>query len=211
MRLDTQGTTFRTEDAAYLAGWLAGRVEHARTGRDVVGVVGGYKIAPVDDFINGFAAGARRAAPGIKVLVSYSGDFVDASKCTALARDQVAKGAGVLFNVAGGCGLGTLDVAKRSRVWGIGVDIDQSFLGPHILTSVLKRLDTAFLIMLEQVKANKIPTGGDTVLTLRGGGVGLGAISPKVPAPLRKQLDALRRRIVEGEIHVPGASGATKG
>ena len=63
-----------------------------------------FVFPPVEDFVVGFRAGARRASPGIKVMVGYSKDFVDASKCTAIARDQVAKGAGVLFNDAGTCG-----------------------------------------------------------------------------------------------------------
>jgi len=203
---NVQGTTFRSGEAAYLAGWLAGRLERARTGRDIVGIVAGFKITPVEDLVVGFRAGARRAAPGIKVLVDYSDDFVDPSKCAALARNQIAKGAGALFNVAGGCGLGTLDEARKAGVWGIGVDVDQSFLGSHILTSVLKRLDIAMEMMLNRVRSGTFRTGSDTVLTLRGGGVGLGPISAKVPASLRKEIRALQRRILAGEIRVPRAA-----
>jgi basic membrane protein A len=202
---NVQGATFRSGEAAYLAGWLAGRLERARPGPDNVGVVAGYSVTPVNDLVVGFRAGARRAAPGIKVQVDYSGDFLDASKCAALARNQVAKGAGALFNVAGGCGLGTLDEAKKAGVWGIGVDVDQSSLGPHILTSVLKRLDMAMELMLDRVRSGTFRTGSDTVLTLRGGGVGLGPISAKVPASLRREIRALERRILAGEIRVPRA------
>ena len=47
-----------------------------------------------------------------------------------------------IFQVAGGCGLGALDAAKEKGVWGIGVDADQSFLGPHILTSARRSAST---------------------------------------------------------------------
>jgi basic membrane protein A and related proteins len=139
------------------------------------------------------------------VLVGYSHDFTDANACDAIASDQIARGAGVVFNVAGTCGLGALAAAKRAGVWGIGVDTDQSFLGPHILTSVMKRYDTGFVRLLRQLRAGTLRGGGTTVLTLRNGGAALGPISPRVPAALRTELDRLRQRIENGELTVPGS------
>ncbi len=154
----------------------------------------------------GFAAGARRAAPGIRVLEAYSNDWVDESRCAALARRQIAQGAGTVFNVAGGCGLGTLRAAKDAGVWGVGVDSDQSFLGPHVLTSVLKRYEAGFATLLRQVEQRRIPRGRDTYLAMNDGAVGLGRISPAVPRALLTQLEDLRRQIVVGRIRVPGAA-----
>ena len=159
--------------------------------------------AAVRDFVVGFRAGARRAAPGVDVMVDYSGDFVDASKCAAIARRQVARGAGTLFNVAAACGLGTMQVAADSGVWAVGVDSDQSSLGPHVLTSVLKRFDTGFAAVLGQVKDARAVTGRDTVLGLRQGAVGLGPISARVPRPLVANLESVRRDILAGRIRVP--------
>jgi basic membrane protein A len=196
-------------EAAYLAGWLAARLEQRRPGRDAIGAVGGIRIPAVDDFIVGFRAGARRADPGIEVLVGYSNDFTDPNKCEAIARDLIARGAGAVFDVAGACGLGALEAAGTAGVWGIGVDTDQSSLGPHILTSVVKRYDAGFERLLVQVRTRRWRTGTATlVLTLRNGGAALGSISPKVPAALRAGLDRLRQRIVDGEIRVPHAPGS---
>jgi basic membrane protein A and related proteins len=200
---NVQAIVHQPLEAAYLAGWLAARLEQRRPGKDVVGVVGGVDVPPVNDFIVGFRAGARAADPGIAVLTGYSNDFTDANKCEAIARSQIARGAGAVFNVAGACGLGALRAAQEAGVWGIGVDTDQSFLGPHILTSVIKRYDAGFLDLIEQVRSGKIRTGGTKELTLRNGGAALGRISPKVPASLRAELERLRHRIVEGEIAIP--------
>jgi basic membrane protein A len=189
-------------DAAYLAGWLAARLEQRRKGKDVVGAVGGVAVPPVQDFITGFSAGARAADPGIRVIVEYSDDFADPNKCAAIARSQIAQGAGVVFNVAGVCGLGTLAAAKKAGVWGIGVDSDQSFLGPHILTSVIKGFDAGFNVLLTQVRRGKIRVSGTTELGLREGGARLGRISPSVPAALRAEIARLRRRIIDGDLHV---------
>jgi basic membrane protein A len=202
---NVQGIVFRTSEVAFLAGWLAGKLEQRRPGRNVVGVVGGLDIPSVRDFVVGFRAGARRAAPGVDVLVDYSGDFVDSSKCAAIARRQVARGAGTLFNVAGECGLGTMQVAADSGVWAVGEDTDQSSLGPHVLTSVLRYFDTGFAAVLRQVIAGRVATGHDTVLGLPEGAVGLGRISPRVPRSIVAGLDDVRSDIVAGRIPVPSA------
>jgi basic membrane protein A and related proteins len=202
---NVEGVVFRTSEAAYLAGWLAGRLERRSPGRDAVGVVAGVRLPSVDDYVIGFRAGVQRASPGTQVFVEYSGDFLDATKCAAIARRQIARGAGVVFHVASGCGRGALEAAKEAGVWGIGVDTDQSFLGPHILTSVVKRYGAGFLRLLRQARAGRIPTGRDTVLTLQDAAVGLGKINRRVPASLRSELERLKLRVARGEIRVPGA------
>jgi basic membrane protein A len=190
-------------EAAYLAGWLAARMEQRRPGKDVVGAVGGVEMPQVNDFIVGFRAGARAADPGIEVLTGYSHDFVDPNKCEAVAQSQIARGAGTIFNVAGLCGQGTLQAAKANGVWGIGVDADQSNLGTFILTSVVKKYDAGLAMLFRQARDGTIRTGVTTVLGLRQGGAGLGRISPKVPASLRAELERVRARIIAGAIHVP--------
>ena len=201
-----QGLVVQPREAAFLAGWLAARLEQRRPGPDVVGVVGGWKVKPVTDFVDGFAAGAKRAVPHVKVLVDYSRDFVDSSKCAALARRQIARGAGSVFNVAGGCGIGTMKAAAEAGIWAVGVDSDQSFLGPQVLTSVLKRYEAAFVDVFKRVKTGKLGARGDTVLTMRDGAAGLGAISPKVPRTLVTELHRLERQIKSGKLRVSAPS-----
>ena len=96
-------------------------------------------------------------------------------------------------------------------VWGVGVDSDQSFLGPHVLTSVLKRYDAGFLELLRQVKSGHVVTGRDTILGMREGAVGLGEISARVPPSLVQQVDELRRKIVAGIVVVPSVPARTTG
>ena len=193
------GLLFREQEVGYLAGYLAGLVENEKAGPDVIGSVGGQKQPPVDRFIAGYQAGARKADPGIKTLNGYSQDFVDQTKCKELALQQIDAGAGVVFQVAGGCGLGTLDAARERHVWGIGVDADQSFLGPHILTSATKRVDVAVLSAIRSVVDGAFK-GGDAVYGLKQNGVGLGKISPKVPQADVAAVDNIRAEIVSGKI-----------
>src|SRR5204863_2251264 len=111
-------------------------------GRDVdvedvqtVGAVGGVQIPPVDIWIAGYRYCAQKAVPGTKVLIGYSQDFTATDKCKTVATNQISQGAQVLFQVAGGCGLGTLKAADEANSWGIGVDVDQYALAKRVLTS----------------------------------------------------------------------------
>ena len=194
----------RPHQAAYLAGWLAARLERTRRGPDVIGVVGGEPIPPVQEFVIGYRAGALRASPGVKVLTGYSGGFVDPTKCAAVARRLIARGAGTVFDVAGGCGPGTLSAAKAAGVWAIGVDSDRAGLGPHILTSVVKRYDRGFATLMRQARSGHLALGRTTVLGLRTGGTELGRISPRVPSGVLRELAGVRQQIVSGRLRVPG-------
>ena len=204
---NVRGLLFREEQVGYLAGYLAGLTEKRDPGPDVVSSVGGQKQPPVDRFIAGYQAGAKAAAPGIETLNAYSQDFADQAKCKEIALNQIAAGSGVVFQVAGGCGLGALDAARERKVWGIGVDADQSFLGPHILTSALKSVDTSVFLTIKDVKDGNFAGGKDTVFSLEQRGVSLGQISDKVPTGDLEALRRVRQEIIDGEIEVPTVVG----
>ncbi|HKP18987.1 MAG TPA: BMP family ABC transporter substrate-binding protein [Gaiellaceae bacterium] len=196
------GLLFHEEQVGYLAGYLAGLEAKRKPGPDVVSSVAGEKQPPVDRFIAGYQAGAKKADPGIKTINGYSQDFSDQAKCKAIALNQIAAGSAAVFQVAGGCGLGALDAAKERNVWGIGVDADQSNLGPHILTSATKKVDRAVFLAIQSLKAGKF-RGGDAVYGLAQGGVGLGKISPKVPKSEVAAVKRIQAQIVAGKITIP--------
>ena len=193
------GLLFKEQETGYLVGYLAGLEEKRLPGKDIVGSVGGQKQPPVDRFIAGFQAGAKAADPGITTLNAYSEDWNDQAKCKQIALNQIEQGASVIFQVASGCGLGALDAAKEKGVWGIGVDADQSFLGPHILTSAAKRVDTAVFDAIKLVVDGKFK-GGNIVFGLKDNGVGIGKISPKVPKSEVAKVMRIRANIIAGKI-----------
>ena len=110
----------------------------------VIGAVGGLKIPPVDHYIAGYQARREGGQPEAKVLYGYSQNFVDQSKCKEIALNQIAQGSQVVFAGRRSCGLGALDGGEGAGAWGIGVDADQAYLGAHMLTSAVKRVDVAF-------------------------------------------------------------------
>jgi basic membrane protein A and related proteins len=194
-----QGLVFKEQEAGYLVGYLAGLVTESNT----ISSVGGLKIPPVDRFIAGFQKGALDANPEVKTLNGYSQDFVDQAKCKEVALDQIAEGSDVVFQVAGGCGLGALDAAQEEGIWGIGVDADQAFLGEHVLTSAVKRVDQAVFETIQAVVDGTFEGGGVSPFGLAEEGVGLGETSPNAPADAVADTEAQIDPIINGEIEIP--------
>jgi basic membrane protein A and related proteins len=195
---NVEGLLFAEQEAGYLAGYLAGLWAKDNNAK-VVSTVGGQKIPPVDHYIAGFQAGAKKANPGIQTLNAYSQDFVDQAKCKEIALDQIAKGSKVIFQVAGGCGLGALDAAKSEGVQGIGVDADQAYLGDHILTSALKRVDVAVFDAVKRAQDGTFKGGTDVLHTVENDGVGLGKIGP-AGTKYADQVKEIQDQIAAGEI-----------
>jgi basic membrane protein A and related proteins len=196
------GITFKSEQQSYLVGCLSALMAK-RGGGKTISATGGVKIPPVDSFIAGYKAGAAKCAPGTKVLVGYSQDFIAQDKCKAVAQNQIAAGSKVVFAVAGPCGFGALAAAKEARIWGDGVDVDQSYLGPHILTSAVKRVDLGVFRFIQAVQNGTLIPGHDFVFDLKNGGVAVGKISAKVPAAYKARLKVLQDQIIAGKIKVP--------
>jgi basic membrane protein A len=196
---NAQGLLFKEQEAGCLVGVVGALTSKSGT----ITWVGGQKIPPVDRFIAGYEFCAKDANPDIKVSGSYSDDFVDQAKCKEIALDQISKGSDVVFQVAGGCGLGALDAAKQEKVWGIGVDADQSFLGDHILTSAVKRVDVAVFKTIEAVQNGTFQAGGVTTFGLAEDGVGLGKVSSEVPQSTLDKVEEYKQKILNGEIDIP--------
>ena len=196
---NVQGLLFREEQVGYLVGYL-GALAAKRASGDAISAVGGFKEPPVDRFIAGYRAGAVAAVPGTRVVWAYSQDWDDQAKCKELALNQIAAGSKVVFQVAGGCGLGALSAAKDRKVWGIGVDGDQAFLGPHVLTSALKGVDAAVFLTIKAVRNGTFAGGGNATFGLDQDGVGLGKVSPKADAADVDTVEKVERQIAAGEI-----------
>jgi basic membrane protein A len=196
---NVQGLLFKEQESGYLAGYLAGLYVKKKGGKQIISSVGGQKIPPVDHYIAGYQAGAKKADPAIKTLNGYSQDFVDQAKCKEIALNQIGQGAQVVFQVAGQCGLGALDAAKEKNVQGIGVDADQAYLGSHILTSAVKKIDNAVVATVKQVQAGKFQKGTDATFDIKSGGAGIGKIGPAGTA-FKSQVDKIQQQISSGQI-----------
>jgi basic membrane protein A and related proteins len=198
------GLPFKEQEAGYLVGYLTAL--YAKDNGGSLSSVGGQKIPPVDHYIAGFQAGAKKADPSIKTLNGYSQSFTAQDKCKEIALDQIAKGAKVVFQVAGACGLGAIDAAKEKGVQAIGVDADQSYLGSQVITSALKKVDVAVFNAIKSVQDGAYKGGTDSVSDLNNNGVGIGKIS----AAGQKYADRIKPiedQIKNGQITPPDTVG----
>jgi len=202
---NVEGLTYQANESGCLVGNLAANMVKKQGGKQVIGAVGGIKIPPVDIWIAGYQYCAKLANPGITVLVGYSQDFVAADKCKTVAENQISQGAQVLFQVAGGCGLGTLKAADAAGIWGIGVDKDQYNDAKRVLTSGVKRVDTGVYDTVKQVQDGKFAGGTDLNFNLANGGMDVGKINPAVPKDLIDKMNALKQQIIDGKVKVPAA------
>ena len=201
---NVEGLTYAANESGCLVGVLAAKMAK-KMGGTTIGAVGGLKIPPVDIWIAGYRFCAQKVVPGIKVLIQYSQDFVATDKCKTVAENEISAGAKVLFQVAGGCGLGTLKAADDAGIWGIGVDVDQYNLAKRVLTSGVKRVDTGVYDAIQQAAAGKFKGGSDLVFNLKNGGMGVGRINPSVPASWVALMNSYKKRIIAGTLKVPAA------
>lgn len=198
---------FKQQEGSFLAGVLAASVSKTRK----VGFIGGTVVPPVQAFEQGYREGVAYAANGTTLLVDYispAGDFSGFSnpeKSFELANQQYAQGADIIFAVAGLSGNGVIEAARRSGNYAIGVDSDQDSLAKgFVLTSMIKRLDTASYnqlkaIMNDEFKAGVIYYG------LQDGGVSLSDMQytkDKIPSTTLEKLEEIKKKIISGEIVV---------
>jgi basic membrane protein A and related proteins len=208
---NVRGVQFKEQEAGYLVGYIAGLVVKDQRGPDIISAVGANPVPAIVRFIAGYRAGAKRANKGVKVLVNYAQDptFSDQAKCKETTLDQIDRGSKVAFMVAGGCGLGGLTAAKERKIWGIGVDADQYFLGKHILTSATKRVDTAVFDMIKKYKSNPAGFRGgfNTTYSVKNNGVGFGRLSTRLSKAKRaeytRKANVIKKLIVQGKIKPP--------
>jgi len=197
------GLTYASQESGCLVGYMAALMAKRAGGPQVIGAVGGIKIPPVDTWIAGYKFCAKRANKGIKVLIGYSQDFVQSDKCKAVAEQQIAQGAKVLFQVAGGCGLGTLKAADEAGIWGIGVDKDQYNDAKRVMTSGVKRVDIGVYNFIKSAKNGAPLGGGNLNFDLENGGMDLGKINPAVPKSIVAKTLALKQLIISGKVTPP--------
>ncbi len=201
---NVEGLTYAANEGGCLVGVLAAKMAQ-KDGSKVIGAVGGLKIPPVDIWIAGYRFCAQKAVPGTKVLIDYSQDFVASDKCKTQAQNLISRGAKVLFQVAGLCGLGTLKAADDAGIWGIGVDKDQYNDAKRVLTSGVKRVDVGVYDAVKQVQDGKFKGGSDLLFNLENDGMSVGKINPAVPQAFIDEMNTYKKQIIDGTLKVPTA------
>lgn len=209
---------FKEQQAGCLVGAIAGQMEvdgkskvPKLLGHNTISAVGGLAIPPVVRYIAGYKYCAKQVDPSVNVVVGYSNNFVDPTKCAAIANKQISdNNADIVFQVAGQCGLGALDAASQKNVYSIGVDVDQSktstgTVRPSVITSAEKRIDTAAYSII-----NLAETGGydgyvanPTKFDITNDGVAFATPSSDVPQDAIAKANSFADQMKAGSLVVP--------
>ncbi len=201
--------------------FLVGVAAALTTETDKVGFIGGVCSTPdklIEKFEAGFIAGAKTVNPNITVETEYLSDwdnlagFSDIAGGNRVALRMFGEDADVVFHAAGGSGAGLFEAAKEfsdaegTEVWAIGVDSDQyqtveESVRKHILTSMLKRVDTAVYNIIRAQKNGEF-SGGAVNHDLANDGVGYAASGGFVD-DIKDVLEAYKTLIINDVIEVP--------
>jgi basic membrane protein A len=213
------GQVYATDEAAFLAGYLAAGVSKS----GVVGTFGGINIPPVTIFMEGFKNGVayynKQKGKSVKVLGwdgkegLFTGNFNSLDDGRAFAKNLNDEGADIVMPVAGPVGQGSAALAAElgtDKLKIIGVDVDQTQTDPEhkavFLTSVLKNMDATTLAAIKSAQDGSFK-GGVIVGTLKSGGVGIAPyheLDSAVPAELKAEIEALSKGIQDGSVSVKG-------
>ncbi|WP_059051021.1 BMP family ABC transporter substrate-binding protein [Paenibacillus senegalimassiliensis] len=214
--------TYATNEVSFLAGAAAAyatqsEMENANED-NVIGFVGGMDIPGINAFLVGYIQGAQYVDPDVKVAVSYAGDFVNPAKGKELSLIQYNSGVDIIFNVAGGTGLGIFDAAKEKKKYAIGVDSDQAMLlkdtdpekADLIVTSAIKKIDSAILGAVKKLSEGTLEMGKRDRLSFEEDGVGIAEndiYTSTFPEEIQAKVEEVKQKLINNEIEVDNAMG----
>ena len=204
---------FKEHEGSFLVGAAAG----LKTESGTVGFLGGQAgTGLIERFEAGFAAGVKEVAPDTEILVEYIGDstkaFNDPTKGEALSAKMYDQGADIIYHASGASGAGLFKASVEANKLAIGVDSDQSLTASPeqqklILTSMLKRVDTAVHDVIQAVADDNF-TSGFQVFGLAEDGVDYAVNEfndndELLSSDIQDQLETFKQQIIDGEITVP--------
>lgn len=202
--------SYAQNEGSYLVGYIAAKESKSGT----VGIVGGMDIPVINDFIVGFEQGAKDA--GCKAVHNFTNDetWSDADKGAQCAQDLHAKGADVIFQACGGCGVGITQNAEKEGYMVIGVDADQrqtmSDYADFIYCSMVKEVGNSIYDLVKKFIDDETFEGG-TIWNagLEGGyvGVAYGAEDQEqlVSDEIKAGVEDIQAKIAAGDIKVETA------
>lgn len=144
---------YAEEQSGFLAGYAA-----VKDGYTKLGFMGGQAVPAVQAFGYGFLSGAEYAAweleldeDAVSVTYHYTGDFAETptNKNTAAAMYQ--NGVDVIFACGGSVGKSVMSAAAEANKKVIGVDVDQRYDSPTVITSAMKGLGASVQAVLKSI------------------------------------------------------------
>lgn len=188
---------YREQEGDFLMGVLAAMLTKSK----YVGVIGGTDIPAIRRIMAGFKQGVAYQDSNVKVFTDFAGTFADPQIGLTLALSRYSEGADVIHNAASRTGLGIIEAARNTGKLTTGTSGDQRYLAPsNVVGNRPKRVDTAVLMLIEEVKAGKFKPGVRS-LGLKENGISLGPFDESlVNHIMLNQLEELKDKIISGQI-----------
>ncbi|MCF0148039.1 MAG: BMP family ABC transporter substrate-binding protein [Clostridium sp.] len=207
------------------AGFVAGVAAALELKEGELGFIGGMEIPAVQKFNWGFQQGVKYANDnlgtkmGLKAEnVVYQGSFDNVAAGQQLAATMYDNGVKAIFTAAGGVGVGAINEAKarataNKEAWIIGVDVDQYAEGVYdgeksiILTSAMKKIDTATFDIIKDELDGKFPGGQTLTFDAKTGGVGIPENNPNLSKETQDKVAEVFNDIKDGKITISDKQG----
>ena len=213
------GVTTKSNEMSALAGIVAA-IKAGEAKSDVIGFIGGMDIPGINYFLVGYIDGAKLVNPDIKVNASYVGSFTDSAKAKELATIMYDSGVPIIYQAAGGAGLGVFESALDKDKLAIGVDSDQAVSiaesnpeeAKHIITSAVKKFPVYAVALVQQYVDGSLTFGQNVKLGLKDGAVGIAEneyYTALMTADQQKQVSDAQQKIISGEVKLTDTTAIT--
>lgn len=210
--------TYNQNEGSFLAGVYAAAMaqvgfEDMSQEAPILGAVGGQDIPVINDFIAGYEQGACLVSPESQVLVQYAGGWNDPARGKEIALAMYEQDASIVFQIAGGTGVGVFEAAQEAGRYAIGVDSDQATIimetdpeqAERILTSMQKNVDLSVFRAIGLYLEGELPVGTVEGLGIAEEGVGLSIneiYTEATPENVQELIAAVQEAVIAGDITV---------
>ena len=209
--------TYAQNQGSFLAGVYAAAITtsmmEGANADPIIGAVGGQQIPVIDDFIVGYEQGACLVNPDTVSIVQYAGSWNDPARGKEITLAMYEQGADIVFQIAGGTGVGVFEAAHEQSRFAIGVDSDQAVIvaetdpdqAERILTSMLKNVDNSIFRAVTLHLEGELPYGSTESLGIPEGGVGIAKnefYDAATSDEIKAMVEAAEAAVVAGEIEV---------
>ncbi|MCY3575656.1 MAG: BMP family ABC transporter substrate-binding protein [Chloroflexi bacterium] len=209
--------TYAQNQGSFLAGVYAAAITtsmlEGTNDAPIIGAVGGQQIPVIDDFIVGYEQGACLVNPDTQSIVQYAGSWNDPARGKEITLAMYEQGADIVFQIAGGTGVGVFEAAHEQEHYAIGVDSDQATIvaetdpdqAERILTSMMKNVDNSIFRAITLHLDGELPYGSAESLGIPEGGVGLAKnefYDAATSDDIRAMVEAAEAAVVNGDIEV---------
>jgi basic membrane protein A len=191
---------FQEDEPGFLAGYAA-----VKDGNTKLGFLGGMAVPAVVRFGYGFAEGADYAAKelgidNIEIMYNYTGAFAATPEAQSMAASWFQNGTQAIFGCGGAVGNSVMAAAEEKGGKMIGVDVDQSFESPSVITSAMKQLSVSVYDGVKAHYEDKFPGGKTSIFSAKNDGIGLPMDTSKFTKFTKEDYDKIYKELKDGKV-----------